>query len=723
MNDRKSIGGSASDGSISNGTTWRTLRIGAGGWLTGIDISPAGETKVVRTDTYGAYVWDESQSSWRQLVTADSMPADDIDLDHNSGVYEIRVAPSAPSRMYMAYRGHIYRTDNGGSKWTRTAFARVDMDPNDDFRMFGQKMAVDPANPDVAYVGTPRDGTFVTYDGGATWQAISAIPKGLPSPKGGTPGITGIAFDPSSAIARGKTGIIYVSSYGNGVYQSTDSGTSWGHLAGGPTSISHGKIGRDGAFYATAGDASSVWRFLSGNWTNIAPTKDFWGTVVPDPFDASRVIAIRGGGYLDISNNRGASWSGIIWGPNGQNNRVATDVPWLSWTNEKYMAEGDMMFDPMVRSRLWFAEGIGVWYADLPVAAGPPASVTFVSHSAGIEQLVANQVLAPPGGKPVVASWDRPVFYVDNPDVYPSSHGPDNQHQIVMGWAIDYASKAPNFIAGIFNWWGLEKSGYSTNGGQSWISFASYPPTVVNGKIGGSVAASTPANIVWAPSNNSPAYYSRDGGVTWLPVVVDGVPSTGETGWGWAYYLKRRIVAADRVTLGTFYLYNYLKGLYRSTDGGASWELVHSGEIAPSSSFNAQLQSVPERAGQLFFTSGAQGNPGDRHPAPGAFMRSIDGGATWTAVPNVLEVRAFGFGKGSTDYPAIYIVGWVRGAYGVWRSDDNARTWMRIGVFPLGSLDSVVTIDGDKNVHGTAYIGFNGSGYAYAIQRAGPGAQ
>src|SRR5208282_2374058 len=131
-------------------------------------------------------------------------------------------------------------------------------------------------------------------------------------------------------------------------------------------------------------------------------------------------------------------------------------------------------------------------------------------------------------------------------------------------------------------------------------------------------------------------------------------------------------------------------------------------EIAPWSGFNAKLQSVPGHAGHLFFTSGPQGGPGDHHPAANPFMRSIDGGATWTAIPNVLEVRAFGFGKA-----AIFIVGWVNGQYGIWRSDDNAQSWVQIGDFPLGSLDNVVAIEGNKDVYGTVYIGFTGSGYAY----------
>ena len=52
--------------------TWQTLEVGAGGFLTGIDIAPD-DTMVVRTDTYGAYIWNGTQ--WQQLVTSTSMPA------------------------------------------------------------------------------------------------------------------------------------------------------------------------------------------------------------------------------------------------------------------------------------------------------------------------------------------------------------------------------------------------------------------------------------------------------------------------------------------------------------------------------------------------------------------------------------------------------------------------------------------------------------------------
>lgn len=703
----------AATGPVSfNDTSWRVLAIGAGGFLTGIDISPDGSMRIVRTDTYGAYVWSARNVRWEQLVTSRSMPTVDVGVDKSEGVYEIRVAPSLPSRLYMAYRGWVYRSDDRGAHWMRTNFAQVFMDPNDSFRTLGEKMAVDPRNPDVVYVGTPRDGLLVTTDGGVLWTTVGSIPRSAAASDGLSPGISGIAFDPHSAASAGKTTTIYVSSYGNGVYRSADGGRTWARLDGGPRGVNSGKIAPDGAYYA-AGEDGTLWRWLNGSWTNITPHRASWHTVIVDPFDAHRVVAATDGGALVFSADQGATWQAAP----RQNRRVATDVPWLAWTNESYMSVGDMLFDPLTPNRIWFAEGIGVWYTDIAQGAPSHEPVTFTSESAGIEQLVANDILAPPDGRPLVASWDRPVFLIQDPAVFPFKHGPDNDNEIVMGWALDYASTKPSFIVGLFNWWNVEKSSYSQDGGRTWAPFPTYPLTLASKKIGGSIAVSTPLNIVWVPSNNSAPFYTEDGGMTWMPISIDGAAPTGETGWGSAYYLKRHIAAADRVLPRTFYVYNNSKGLYRSSDGGKSWTLVHAGEIAPFSQYNAKLKTVPGRAGHLFFTSGPQGGPDDWHPAKNPFMRSTDGGKTWTAVADVFEVRAFGFGKPLIDYPTIFIAGWVHNKYGIWRSGDNTQTWVQIGEYPLESLDGVAAIEGDKNVAGTVYLGFNGSGYAFGTMR------
>ena len=97
--------------------------------------------------------------------------------------------------MYMEYMGDVFKSINKGTTWTQTSFAQVTDGSNDAYRMDGQKMAIDPNNPNIVYVGTPDKGLFVTTNGGVTWQSVSAVPI-----TGGFqwryPGISGILFDP-----------------------------------------------------------------------------------------------------------------------------------------------------------------------------------------------------------------------------------------------------------------------------------------------------------------------------------------------------------------------------------------------------------------------------------------------------------------------------------------------------------------------------------------------
>jgi Bacterial Ig-like domain/Bacterial Ig domain len=684
---------------------WKPLNIGAGGYVTGIDIAADG-TMVVRTDTYGAYLWNGTQ--WQQLVTSMSMPAADVGADYNDGVYEIRIAPSNTNIFYMEYFGCVYRSDDKGTTWTKTAaFPHVAGEPNDVYRLTGQKMAVDPNNPNVVYVGTQQNGLFVSVDGGASWQNVSGVPVSAKDGSGLFPGITGIVFDTNSGITGGKTNVIYASSYGHGVYKSTDGGVSWSALSGGPIDVDYAAISPTGAYYAA--DGTSLWRYENGAWTKLLTEANGIRTVAIDPFDPSHIVVQTPGGSLEESHNGGATWSGLNWGTQ----LTATDIPWLATTGPG-MSIGGTAFDPLVPNKLWTSSGVGVWNTTLPDYFVWNTPIVWNSQSVGIEQLCATDLVVAPGGKPVVAAWDFGVFYVDDLHTYPSTHGVTTA--FAAGWSVDYASTQPSYLVAIADWWGREQSGYSTDGGQTWKIFPSFP-SFAGQTIGGTIAASSPTNIIWAPANRYAPYYTQDGGVTWNPVTLPGV--TDWNSFHWAYYLDKTTVTADRVLPNTFYMYyvgNDDSGVYKTTDGGTTWTKVFSGEISPFSTFNSKIEAVPGQAGHLFFTGGQQGNRGSPNPASfEGFYHSTDGGATWTAVPNVLEVYCFGFGKSASPDgpPAIYIVGWVNNVYGIWQSNDDAQSWTKIGDWPTGSLDAIKTISGDPDIYGQVYVGFAGSGYAY----------
>jgi hypothetical protein len=72
-----------------------------------------------------------------------------------------------------------------------------------------------------------------------------------------------------------------------------------------------------------------------------------------------------------------------------------TDIPWLAWTNEYYMSDGDMIFDPST-GRLMFSEGIGLWWTNNPPASA--SSVVWTSQSIGFasRRSADRSLLGPP---------------------------------------------------------------------------------------------------------------------------------------------------------------------------------------------------------------------------------------------------------------------------------------------------------------------------------------
>src|SRR5262249_25531217 len=140
---------------------------------------------------------------------------------------------------------------------------------------------------------------------------------------------------------------------------------------------------------------------------------------------------------------------------------------------------------------------------------------------------------------------------------------------------------------------------------------------------------------------------------------------------------------------------------------------------------NSTIMSVPGHAGHLFYTSGWIGGVTPTSPRTDeGFYRSTDGGTTWTAVPNVVSVSTFAFGAiaSGQSYPGIYIVGFVNGVYGIWRSDDNSATWNNIGTYPTGGLNLMTSIAADPNIVNQVYIGFGTAGGGYAYLPASGGA-
>jgi photosystem II stability/assembly factor-like uncharacterized protein len=803
-----------------SGGGWSILKIGGGGFLTGTSIS-GDNTYVVRTDTYGVYIWNPNATApkgnaggtgaWQQLVNSSSMPSTFVTHAqlYNTGVFEIQIAPSNSSVMYMVYpvfltntypsKSGIYKSTDKGASWTQTSFTPLenqrDLAANGPYRMWGPKMAIDPTDPNIVYAGTGASGILKTTNGGTSWSRLTRLPSGIAVNAFGTnqyPGITGIQIDP------GNTAIIFAASYGNGVYRSTDGGANWTRLTSGtgPTNgVRQAVLSGNGTYFAIDG-SNNLWKYASGAWTEVllastAPVQ----AVAVDPFNSSHVIAAQYSGQLNESFNSGSSWSGWSGGTLRSPTIVANDIPYQAiFGTDAY----GLLFDRVTTGKLYINGDRGFWTTVLSGNITTTTVPIWTDQSVGIEQFVADEIIVPPvaNGTPLVASWDSAVF-LPNESTYPSTFGPIYEANVVAGWSIDYASSDPTFITlladGVYAG-GPQRSRYSTDGGSTWNSFSTLPSGTFNGSggnWGGNIAASTSSNIIFASANGVQPYYTINGGTTWSPIDLTSAgvvnpytissgtynPSTGlvtltmssaasfstearfnvnglsgagtnlgnlngnftavsasgstvtytaATGLGsititggnlsgWTNFLggffwKTRVITADRVKANTFYLLFQGVGVFRTTDGGATWTLR---SRAVSNGPPAQLKSTPGNAGDLWLASGLSGNPGSQ-PSGGSLLHSTDGGTTWTTIANVVEPYTVGFGasKPGNSYPAVYIVGWVGSIFGIWRSDDQGRTWTQIGPWPNGNLDQVVTICGDPNVYNRVYVGFAGSGYA-----------
>ena len=444
-------------------TTWQTLKVGAGGFVRGIDIAPDG-TMVARTDTYGAYLWNGTQ--WVQLVTSASMPtafvAANVDTGNTGqGVYEIQIADSNTNILYMMYDGYVFSSANRGTSWTQlTSFnggVQVTANPNDSYGQEGQKMAVDPNNPNIVYVGTPLNGLFVTTNGGTTWTSVSGVPVSKTDSSGDSPGITGILFDPAvGGVVNGVTQTLFAYSYGNGVYETTNAGASWKLLSGGPSNVINAAVSSTGVYYAT--DGTNLWSYANGAWTEqtASTLNDTYNiqSIAVNPSNPNEIVLVTSAGYIDVSFNAGKTWSGIDW---NSNNVSSTDIPWLTAANEassgNYLDIGGVAFNPLVPNQLIASAGTGVWNLSVPTSFTGATSLTYNDQSAGIEQLVANEIIVPPGGDPVVASWDRPFFQITNLNSYPTTYGPVASSNINAGWSVDYASSNSELPRGAHGQW------------------------------------------------------------------------------------------------------------------------------------------------------------------------------------------------------------------------------------------------------------------------------
>ena len=244
-------------------------------------------------------------------------------------------------------------------------------------------------------------------------------------------------------------------------------------------------------------------------------------------------------------------------------------------------------------------------------------------------------------------------------------------------------------------------------------------PNAVN-QWGGDIAVSANSvnNILFAPGssgNNTGVapYYTTDGGTNWTAVSISGISSWANFKMGEFSGKPVHLICSDKVNSDTFYLEFPGTGIYYSANDGVSWSLA-TGSISPGQP--AQMHCTPGQGGDIWIAMGKAGNPGSQ-PAGGHLYHITNantGSPTVMTCSNVHEPYDVGIGapKPGNSYPSIFIIGWVgtTPVWGLWRSDDQCRTWTQLDTWPGTTMDTVQTVAGDMNNFNRVFIGFGGSG-------------
>lgn len=253
--------------------------------------------------------------------------------------------------------------------------------------------------------------------------------------------------------------------------------------------------------------------------------------------------------------------------------------------------------------------------------------------------------------------------------------------------AIDPQNTSAVFVAGcIASACGVLKS---TDGGASGsVSWVANDPDPLSPSLISALAIDPRnSNIVYATTQGYDSctdtlHKSVDGGVSWSDSVFkdNGVSASCVFA-----------LVVDPQNSGNLYAAFQNGGVFKSTDGGATWNAANSGLSAGGSSYSAQALAIDPASPRTVYTV-----------SPSGVFKSSDGGMNWNpasaGLPDwsgergiILPSLASEFGNvfpklaiDPQDSARVYLGIGINGVYHVFQSFDGSRSWTDSG-FPVMS--------------------------------------
>lgn len=713
---------------------WKNVQIVGGGFVDGIIFHPKEKNlRYARTDMGGAYRWNEEEKKWQPIT--DWISYKDKNL---MGIESIAIDPNNPERVYLACGTYtpdpncaILRSDDRGKTFERFNVP-IRFGGNQNGRGNGERMMVDPNDGNIIFLGTRKQGLWKSIDRGAKWDSIKTFPDIKPkdnskenSWENPNAGIVFVVFDPSSGGNGKASSIIYA-----GVslmdqanfFRSKDGGNTWEAIPGHPQQYrpTHAIFSPDGMMYITYGDSpgpsrmtnGAVWKLdtKTGKWKDITPDKPDqkrqfgYAGVSLDASDPKTVIVSTynrydaGGDEIFRSKDGGETWKGVF--ANGGSFDYSK-APYVKPTGIYWLF--DIEINPFNPDHAIFTTGYGGHETFNLTDLDKGQATLWHCMATGIEETVPLELLSPPKGAQLITAIGDYGGFVHWDLDKPSPEGNFTNPHFGNTDGVACAELKPEIIVRV----GIGSHqveggniGYSLDGGKTWKP--ARPPRE-NSKHG-HIAVSADGNTwIWAPASlwnpKDSVFYTKDKGETWN--VITSLP------------MNTRVIA-DKVNPDKFYAIDLFDDkFFVSTDGGETFKAkplnLPDGKVTgerwsrgDSRGGQDRLYAMPDREDDIWMA------------AYHGLYHSTDGGNSFTKMNDIAEMHGFGYGKEAPggNYPALYMIGVVKGVHGFYRSDDQAKSWVRIND-DEHQWGLVLHITGNPKKYGRVYLGTHGRGALY----------
>ena len=687
---------------------WDSVSIGGGGFVSAIVPSKtAPGLAYARTDVGGAYRWDAQASRWTPLM--DWVSEDETGL---LGVEAIALDRRDSAKLYLLAGTSYF--NNGRSMILRSAdygktFTRIDVSAqfkahgNGMGRQNGERLQVDPGSSNVLYAGTRANGLFRSSDSGSTWQRLASLDV-TTTPNGN--GISFVVLDPAS-VANGVAqrivvGVSRAGANGPSLYLSRNAGASFAPVAGAPTALmpQRAALASDGKLFIT--------------YANGAGPHPHWA--LPEPMNQGQIwkYALANGAWSNVTPPAtAAAFGGISVAPDNPQQLVAS-------TTNAWLAQGDAYGD-----RIFTSANGGATWTDV-VQRGFAKDMRGVSWAAASAIHWAGSIEFDPfDTRAVWVSSGNGIYRT--PDIGAT---PATWQFTVAGIEETVALNAVSLVQGPLVSAVMDYDGFRHADSTRYAPRHAPPMGTTTGL---DAAARNSALLVRA---GAALYYSRDAGQSWQR----SASAKGVNG--------QVALAADASVL--LHAPENAAQMFRSTDFGASWTQVAGVGVTNArpvaDPVNPRKFYVYDGAGLLVSTDGgisfapraalpaggsnvvraAPGREGDVWVAlnGGGLARSTDSGASFARLANVATAGAVGFGKAApgAGYPTLYIWGTVGAVRGLFRSTDQGANWTRINddAHQYGGPANGRFVIGDMNTFGVVYMSTAGRGIAYGAPQAAP---